>query len=138
MANRIRRVRYFYTMVPDRPGRGAKVLDALAKSRVNLLAYSGFPAGRGQAQLDFVPDDGAAFQRAMKRAGVKLSAARVGFLLQGVDKVGVCARILGKLGKAKINVVAMDAVTAGGRRYGAILWVRPKDVGRATRALGAR
>lgn len=138
MADRIRRVRYWYTMVPDRPGRGAKVLDALAKARVNLLAYSGFPAGRHQSQLDFVPEDGAAFQRAMRKAGLRLSAAKTGFLIAGADKVGVCARIHGRLAKAKINVVAMDAVGAGRGRYGAILWVKAKDVRKATRALGAR
>jgi len=34
-------------------------------------------------------------------------------------------------------MVAMDAVTAGSGRFGAIFWVRPKDVGRASRLLGA-
>jgi hypothetical protein len=29
-------------------------------------------------------------------------------------------------------------VTAGGGRYGANFWVRPKDIGRASRLLGAR
>jgi len=32
----------------------------------------------------------------------------------------------------------MDAVTAGSRRFGAIFWVKQKDVARAARLLGAR
>ncbi len=45
---------------------------------------------------------------------------------------------LDKLADARINVVATDAVTAGKGRYGAILWVKPKDVAKAARVLGAR
>ena len=52
--------------------------------------------------------------------------------------MGALLRVLEKLAKAKINMVAMDAVTAGSRRFGAIFWVKPKDVGRASRVLGAR
>jgi hypothetical protein len=44
---------------------------------------------------------------------------------------------MGKLADAKINVTAIDAVSAGGGRYGAILWVKPKDVVKAAQALGA-
>jgi hypothetical protein len=54
MPDEIRRVDYFYIKVPDRPGEGARALGALRDAGVNLLAYSGFPEGRG-AQLDFVP-----------------------------------------------------------------------------------
>jgi hypothetical protein len=39
--------------------------------------------------------------------------------------------------RAKINVTAVDAVTAGAGRFGAILWVKQSDVNRAARALGA-
>jgi hypothetical protein len=33
---------YFYTQVPDRPGQGAKVLNALKEEGVNLSAYVAF------------------------------------------------------------------------------------------------
>ena len=35
-------------------------------------------------------------------------------------------------------MVAMDAVTGGSRRFGAIFWVKPKDIARTSRLLGAR
>jgi hypothetical protein len=47
------------------------------------------------------------------------------------------AEIMGRLAAAKINVTAIDAVCAGAGRYGAILWVKPPDVARAAKALGA-
>lgn len=137
MADRIRKVSYYYTMVPNRPGAGAKVLGALQKAGVNLLAFSGFPSGR-EAQLDFIPEDGAAFLRMMRKHGFKVSPRKPGFLVEGTDRIGAVAAIHGKLAKAKINVTAMDAVCTRGGRYGALLWVKPKDVAKAAKVLGAK
>jgi hypothetical protein len=137
MADKIRKVSYYYTMAPNRPGSAAKILRALRAADVNLLAFSGFPSGRA-AQLDFVPEKGGAFLRAMRKAGVKLSKRKIGFLVEGGDRIGACAAVLDKLAKAKINVTATDAVSAGKGRFGAILWVKRRDVARAAKALHAR
>jgi hypothetical protein len=34
-------------------------------------------------------------------------------------------------------MTALDAVTAGAGRYGAMFWVKPRDVAKAARILGA-
>ena len=133
----IRKVVYFSMQVPNRPGVGLEMLKSIAKGRQNLLAFTGFPDG-AKAQVDFVPARPAEFARGARKAGVKLGKRKTAFLVQGEDRVGALVRILEKLAQARINMVAMDAVTAGGRRFGAIFWVRPKDVGRASRLLGAR
>jgi hypothetical protein len=137
MADEIRRVDYFYVTVPDKPGEGARALGALRDAGVNLLAFSGFPQGRG-AQMDFVPEDAAAFRRAARAAKWKLTGPKKAFLLSGDDRPGVVADVMQKLADAKINVTAVDAACAGAGRYGAILWVAPRDVARAARILGAR
>ena len=137
MGESIRTVDYFYMETQDKPGEAARVLDELRKAGVNLLVFSGFPAGR-RAQLDFVPEDGAAFRAAAKAAKWKLQGPKKGFLVQGDDRVGAVADVLGRLAAAKINVTATDAVCAGGGRYGVILWVKPRDYARAARALRAR
>src|SRR6266571_3933296 len=108
MSHSLRRVDYFYVMVPNRAGQGAKILSALASEGVNLLAFSGFPSGAGKGQLDLVPENSAAL-----------------------------TSLLGKLADAKISVTAVDAVTAGRGRFGAIFWVKQKSVGKAARLLGA-
>jgi len=137
MAERIRQVDYFYIQVPDKPGEAARALETLRKAGVNLLAFSGFPQGR-RSQLDFVPVNSAAFRKAARKAGWTLSTRKRGFLIQGDDRRGALARILGRLADAKVNVTAVDAVSAGKGRYGAILWVKPRDLKRAAQALGAR
>ena len=136
MTETIRKVDYFYIKAADKPGEGARVLKALRDEGINLLAFSGFPQGR-KAQIDFIPENSVAFEAAAGRAGLKLSKKKSGFLVQGDDRPGAVAGIMEKLADAKINVTAIDALSAGGGRYGAILWVKPKDVARAAKALGA-
>ena len=132
-----RKVDYFAMKIPNRAGEAARLLRALGKAGVNLLAFTGFPTGRG-SQVDFVPANTGAFLKAARKIGFRVGKKKTGFLIQGKDRTGALASVLGKLAKARINVIAVDGVSAGGKRFGAILWVKRKDVGRATRALGAR
>jgi hypothetical protein len=134
MADTIRLVEYFYVSAPNKPGEGARALATLKAAGVNLLAFSGFPQGR-RSQMDFVPANPVAFKQAAKRAKWKVTGPKRGFLVQGDDRVGAGADLLERLGAAKINVTAIDAVCAEGR-YGAILWVAPKDVRKAAVLLG--
>lgn len=135
MSDTVRKVDYFYVVLPDKPGEGAKVLSALAAEGINLLAFSAFPSAR-KSQLDLVPEDSAAFKVAAKKLKLKLSPRKAGFLLQGDDRVGAMNETLDKLASAKINVTAMDAIASGSGRYGAIFWVKPEAVARAAKALG--
>jgi hypothetical protein len=136
MAETVRKVEYFYIETANKPGEGAKVLAALREAGVDLLAFSGFPHGR-RAQIDFIPKDSVLFKAAARKAGLRLSAKKKGFLIQGEDHPGAVAGIVGKLAAVKVNVTAMDAVCAGEGRYGAILWVKSADVSKAAKALGA-
>lgn len=137
MATTIRKTAYFSMKTPNRAGQGARLLNGLAAHGVNLLAFTGFPSAGG-AQVDFIPYDAAKFSRAARKLGMKTSPRKTVFLVQGADKTGAIAAICGKLAKAGINMVAMDAVAAAGGRYGAIFWVRPRDVARASRVLHAK
>ena len=136
MANIVKKVAYFAMDVPNRPGEAARVLKALADAGVNLLAFSGFPSGR-KSQLDFIPENITVFKKATKVANVKTRTQKIGFLIQGEDRKGAVADLLRPLAEKKINVTTIDAVSAGAGRYAAILWVKPKDVNKAAKALGA-
>jgi hypothetical protein len=133
----VRKASYYSMKVPQRPGAGAQLLAALKAAKVNLLAFTGFPASGG-AQVDFIPKDNAGFMQAARKAKLKVSGRKTVFLAQGEDRVGALTQVLGRLAKAKINVVSLQAVTAGKGRYGAMFWVKAKDVGRASRVLKAR
>jgi hypothetical protein len=136
MSEMIRKVDYYYTAAPDKPGEGSRLLDTLRRAGVSLLAVHAFPSAR-KAQVDFVPVDAAAFLAAAKSAKIKLSKPKTTFLVQGDDRVGAMADVMQRLATAKINVTAVTGISAGMGRYGAILWVKPRDVAKAAAALGA-
>jgi hypothetical protein len=46
MSETIRLADYFYLQAPHRAGEAGRLLSELKAARVNLLAFSGFPAGR--------------------------------------------------------------------------------------------
>lgn len=137
MATTVRRVEYFYVLAPNRPGEAARMLGALDKAGVNLLAFSGFPQGRG-AQIDFVPEDPKAFRAFARAQKWPLVGPKRAFVLSGDDRKGALGKVLRKLADEKINVTAVDAATAGKGRYGAILFVAQEDTRAAGRVLGAR
>jgi hypothetical protein len=137
MATTVRKTAYFSMQSPNRPGQGAGLLSDLAKHGVDLLAFTGFP-NAGRAQLDFIPHDVVKFTRTARKLGLKVSKRKTVFWVRGTDRPGAIAGICDKLARARINMVAMDAVSAGAGRYGAIFWVKPKDVAKASRVLGAR
>ena len=136
MVNIVRRVDYYYTEIPNRAGVGAEVLNALKAGGVSLIVYNGFPASTQSAQLVFVPADRDVFLAAAQKAGIKLVGPNIAFLIQGEDRLGAVADVVSKVGQARINITAIQAIAAGEGRYGAIIWVKPQDVGKTAQILG--
>lgn len=136
MADKIRKIDYFKTEVSNRLGEGARILGALRAENVNLLAFTGFPSGR-RVQMDFVPENPAAFRKAARKAGLSVAVKKGAFLVQGSDRAGAIAEILETLAGAGVSVIALDGVAAGNGRYGAIFWVKPQDAAKAAKALKA-
>jgi hypothetical protein len=131
----VRKADYFSIEVPNKAGEGAMYLKALKDAGVNLLAFTGFPSGK-KAQIDFVVEDSAALKSVAKQRKWKLSARKTVFLVQGNDRLGAIHEVIARLADKKIGITALDAVAAGGGRYGAMFWVKPQDVAKASKALG--
>jgi len=91
MTDSIRKVDYFKAQVQDKAGEGARILSALLGEGINLLAFTGFPRGR-RTQLDFIPENGPAFRKAARKAGLEVTK-NTAFLVQGQDRPGVIAEI---------------------------------------------
>ncbi len=136
MADQIRRVDYFYTMLPDKPGEGARILETFKKAGVNLLSLTAFPTGGGQSQVDLVPDNTDLLVKTAKQAGITLSGKKTAFFVQGKDRPGAVAEALRSLAGAGVNVHATNAACGGGGGFGMILWVKPADLEAAAKALG--
>ena len=136
MKDQALRVDYFVVTTDDKPGIGADLHKKLSKEGVNLLAVLAFPTG-GKIQVDLVPENPEAFTKAAKKLGITTSPAKVAFLIQGTDRTGAIGDVLGRLGGAGINARATLGASAGGKRFGGVIWVAPADVEAASRALGA-
>lgn len=136
MTETVTRQEYFYAEVGSRPGQGYRILSTLQKIGVDLLAFTAFPSGRGQAQLDFFPKDSSKLIRAAEEARIKLVGPKKAFLVQGNDNIGALSEIHRKLADAKVNVYAANGVTDGQGRYGYVIWVKPKHFEDAAKALG--
>ena len=136
MPDKIRKAVYYKLEVPHKAGQGARILSALKEAGVNLIAFSGFPISSDKAQLDFLPENADAFLKVMKGLDVKPSEPKNCFLIQGDDRAGAASELLSKLSAQGISVIASQAVSAGERRWGMILWVSPADQAKAGKALG--
>ena len=132
----IRKADYFSMEIPNKTGEGARVLGALRDAGVNLLAFTGFPAGR-RAQLDFIPAETASFKAAARKLRMKVGSRKTVFLVEGDDRVGAVAELCDRIAAAGISMTAMNAVSAGNGRYAAMFWVDPRDVNKTAKALGA-
>ena len=138
MAYMIRKVNYCKMTVLSRAGQGVKILGALKDAGVDLLAFTGFPIGGGKSQVDLVAAKMAGIQRVAKKNKWQISKTKKGFLVQGTDEIGAAHKVLDRLARENINVVAADGVAAGKGRYGMLMWVKPKDYNRAARILNAQ
>ena len=136
MADSIRKIDYYYIEVPDKPGESFRTLSVLKEVGVNLLAFCSFPIGSGRSQIDLVPEEPGAFQDAAGKLPQRLSDRKAAFLIQGVERIGAAAEYFEKLATQGINVVASQVISAGGGRWGMILWVKPTDFDRASKFLG--
>lgn len=132
----IRRVEYYYTLVKDKPGEAYKLLNLLASTGVNQLAFSAIPVGPDSTQLAVFPEDPAKLANEAKLTGIHLDGPHHALLIQGDDDLGALAGIHQKLFEANINVFASSGVTDGGGSYGYLIYVKEDDFLRAAETLG--
>jgi hypothetical protein len=135
MADLIRTAQYFKVTIADTSGTLGHMLAPLHEAGVNLLAVHAFPRNR-RTQVDVVPEDPTTFKDVTKPLKWKVQGPKVCFLVDGDDRPGAMVDLTGQLGSAKINLTAVTAVTAGQGRFGAILWVKPRDVKKAAKVFG--
>jgi hypothetical protein len=135
MADTVRIIEYFYAQVGDTPGSGRRLLEHLSERGVNLIAFTAFPIGSGQTQLDFVPENASELRKAATDAGIALFGPKRAFLFQGDDRVGALHQHHLTLANAGINVHAANGTVDGAGRFGFILWVPQEQFERAAAAL---
>jgi hypothetical protein len=136
MASTIRRVEYFTTTIPDRPGQACELLSQFAKLGVNLVGMTAIPMGPDSTWLTLYPSDSNLLVTAARRLNVPLSGPQPALLVQGDDAMGELAGTLEQLAHGNVNVFASYAVADGRGHYGDLLLVRPEHFEHAVKVLG--
>lgn len=136
MPEEVRQVEQFPLTIANKVGEGARVLGIFRDAGVNLLAFWGYQHTATKAELIFVPENSASFAAAAKQAKLKLGKKQTAFFIQGEDRPGAAADLLAKLADAKINVGAVQAVSAGAGRFGAIIFLPAAAARKAAGILG--
>ncbi|MEJ2287830.1 MAG: hypothetical protein P8Y02_04135 [Deinococcales bacterium] len=134
----VHRVRYYYATVEEIPGQTYAILSQLAACGVNLLAFTAAPVGPKHVQWSFFPADTKEFEDVAHDIGLPVLAIQDAILVQGDDRLGALAELHEKLCDAKVEVYATSGVTAGGERFGYVIYVKPDEIDRAAAALGAQ
>jgi hypothetical protein len=137
MSYSVSKVAYFSTTVEDQPGEAFAVLTALADLGVELLGFTGVPAGDHRTQLTLFPKDVTRLQDLVTRVvGLELDGPHPAFFVQGGDGLGALVRVHQDLSTAGVNVSASSGVADGLGGFGYIIYIRPEEMVLAMRALG--
>lgn len=131
----VKRVDCFFLDVEDKPGVLAQLARRLKDVKVNLKGLWGYTTGGGKGRIACVPQNSKKFLEGTKKLGIATTQA-VAFHISGADKRGALCNVLDSLEKAGINIHVFDAMGFSGR-LGAYIWVDPKDVEAAGKALKA-
>lgn len=138
MADEITRVEFYMGTVPNKTGEGARILTAFAEAGINLIGFLGYhKTARNAEVVFFVAEKTQGVARTAKKAGLELGARQRGLFINGEDRIGAVAEVLGKLAGAGINVRSLHALCAGAGRYGVVVTVDAADLRKAGKVLGA-
>lgn len=128
---------YYTGMIADKPGEGARVLNAFKEAGVNLAAFLGYPKARKAEIILAVEEKAPALGPIAKKVGLALGKKQKGLLVTGEDQPGALAAVMEKLAAANINVITSHAVAGGGGRWGALITVAPAALKKAAKILAA-
>lgn len=136
MANKIKKIEYFYCTVQDQPGESYKLLSLLADVGVDLLAFTAVPSGLLNTQFTLFPENSDKLKAEAKKASLSIHGPIPALLVQGDDELGALTEIHKKLYTYGVNVVASTAVANGTGGFGYVIYVRTEQFNAALAALG--
>jgi hypothetical protein len=129
----IKRVDCFFLEVEDKPGVLAQFARKLRDAKINLKGLWGYTNAQGKGRIACVPQNGKKFLDTATKIGMATTQGTA-FYNSGPDKVGALCKVLDILESTRINIKVLDAMGFSGR-FGAYIWVDPKDIEAAGKAL---
>jgi prephenate dehydratase len=131
----MQKLELYSVVVPNKPGKGAQVLNSFKDAGVNFTAIWGYPLGKSRSRIDLIAEDPALLKKTAKALKIELGKKQVAFHVTGEDHPGAVADLLAQLAAKEINVYAVQALCAGGGRFGALIQVDQDGAAKAAKAL---
>lgn len=97
-----------------KPGALAQVYGAFKEAGINVIASWGYQMGPNEAQAHFYVSDIEKTRNVLTKMGMKPTLTDACWV-EGDDKIGQYAEVLGKVAKAGVNISATDAFSIGNR-----------------------
>ncbi len=135
MAFIARKVEYFHANLTGGSDNAYDSLTHIASLGANLLALVTVPMGPDSIQFTLFAENPRKLQSIARDAKLALDGPHEAVLVQGADELGAIARVHVLLREAGVDCYASSGVTDGHGYFGYILYVRPGDADRATKAL---
>ena len=123
----------FFWVVEDKTGVLAQFARRLRDEKINLRGLWGYTNDLGKGRIGCVPQNSKKFLDSAKRLRL-ITVQRTALHVSGPDKVGSLCKVLDVLEAAKVNIDTIDGMGFRGR-FGAYIWVDPKDVEKVAKAL---
>ncbi len=130
----ISKATYFKASLEDKPGALLNIVQELKAKNIGLCGLWGYATHDGKGELYALPKDASKLKRLWKTKRILMEEGTC-FWITGADRTGALVKHLEALAKAGVNLTATDAVGIGGK-FASIIWVKPKDVKKAAKALG--
>lgn len=130
-----KRVIYFKAKIENKPGALLALAKDLKAKNLGLVSLKGFGQA-DQGEVLVVAKNPEKLRTAWQAAGILVEEGTA-FFFSGPDKTGALIDNLETIANAGTNVVAVEALAAGGN-YAALVWVSPEDLDRTAQALGAK
>lgn len=129
-----KRVTYFKAKIEDKPGALLALAKDLKAKKLDLIALKGVGQA-GQGDILVVAKSPDKLREAWTESRILVEEG-VAIFLSGTDTAGALVTSLDAIAKAGVNIVALEALGAGGK-FGAVLWVSPEDLDKTAQELGA-
>jgi hypothetical protein len=130
-----KRVTYFKAKIADQPGAMLALVKGLKAKNIGLVSLKGIGQGEYGEILAVAknPDE---LRNEWQATGALVEEGSA-IYISGADKTGALLANLDAIERAGVNIVAIEAVVAGGQ-YGTVLWVAPVDLEKTVQALGIK
>jgi hypothetical protein len=125
MIDRVQQLDYCYVVCGAEIS-SAAILRALTDAGIRLQGFSSVPRAAGQSQVNLITDNAKALEETAVRLGWNVSRSKPVLLIQGEGAPNAISKALIELAGAGIGLTAVQTVTAGAGRFGALLWVDPE------------